>query len=151
MRTNSGAYLLRWLNSLSYSVTDKLLFFKFRNCFHLESLYISVTYFALNSWTKNSQVIGFGILGLLKASFHQSYASLCNNETTHDTCNTLKYTLVVFNMLGYFVSIIEFFVNLILKYGRLETRKFNTINGQNSKLSKKGYQRYELIRLEAKV
>ena len=66
-------------------------------------------------------------------------------------CNTPKYTHVVFNMLGYFISIIEFLVNLILKYGRLETRKFYTINGQNSKLSKKGYQRYELIRLEAKV
>ena len=60
-------------------------------------------------------------------------------------CNTLKYTLVVFNMLGYFVSIIEFFINLILKYGKLETQKFYTTNGQNSKLSQKGYQRYELI------
>ena len=38
-------------------------------------------------------------------------------------CNAPKYTLVVFNMLGYFVSIIEFFVNLILKYGKSETRK----------------------------
>ena len=45
---------------------------------------MSVTYFALNSWTKNSHVMGFGIPGLLSTSFHQSYASPCNSETTHD-------------------------------------------------------------------
>ena len=52
-------------------------------------------------------------------------------------CNTPKYILLVFNMFRVFVSIIEFFVNLIRKYGKLETRKFYTIKGQNRKLSKK--------------
>ena len=45
---------------------------------------MSVTYFSLNSWTKNSHVMGFGIPGLLITSFHQSYASPCNSETAHD-------------------------------------------------------------------
>ena len=70
MRTASGAYLMRWLNSFSYSATDKFLCFIFRNCFHLDSLYMSVTYFALNSWIKNSHVMGFGIPGLLSTNFH---------------------------------------------------------------------------------
>ena len=35
--------------------------------------------------TKNSQVMGFGILGLLNSSFHQSYASLCNSEIARYT------------------------------------------------------------------
>ena len=56
IRTDSGAYLLRWLNSFTYSATDKFLYFKFRNCFYLVSLYISKTYLALNSWMKNPMV-----------------------------------------------------------------------------------------------
>ena len=79
VRTDLGAYLLRWLNSFSYSAIDKFLCFIFRNCFHLVSLYISGTYLALNSWTKTLMVWN------LEASDSSTLAS-----TNHKHCLAIE-------------------------------------------------------------
>ena len=69
----------------------------------------------------------FGVfLDSMKGPLSQDYFDV---PVEGSGCNTPKYILIVFNMLGYFVSIIEFFVNLILKYGKSETRKFYTTKG----------------------
>ncbi|KHG03122.1 Histone transcription regulator 3 [Gossypium arboreum] len=57
--TISQAYLLRYTNSLSYSVTDLFLWRKSKNSLFFLSRYLLPTYFFLNSPWKNSQKIFF--------------------------------------------------------------------------------------------